>query len=179
MKSLAYWESSGNLGVGTRLLAGDLTSLPGLLELAIMLLKDHLLQSLQLVGRGDVSDRGMQTHRVVVRDEIRDTRAGLRDGTGTGRTDALAFETAMPAFQLAVGLGVVGAGADMCDPHETDELLEVPGDELGAIVGDDPWLDAGMLFQGFLQDDLDFRFFHGFPKLPVDASPGCSHRECW
>jgi len=51
----------------------------------------------------------------------------------------------------------------MGDPHEPDELLEVAGDELGTIVRDDPRPDARVLFQGFLQDDLDFLFLHGFP----------------
>ena len=106
-----------------------------------------------------------------VRDESRDPAAGLIQGTRTGRADALTFETAMPAFQFAVGLGIEGTGPDMGDPHEPDELLEVAGDELGTIVRDDSRLDARVLFQGFLQDDLDFLFFHGFPQLPVDDRP--------
>ena len=69
--------SSGNLGVRSCLLAGELPSLPGFLELAIAFLKDDMFQALQLVGGGDVSDRGMQSDRVVVRDKSRDPAPGL------------------------------------------------------------------------------------------------------
>ena len=43
----------------------------------------------------------------------------------------------MPAFDLAVGLGVIGRGFDVSHAGDADELLEVLGDELGAVVGDD------------------------------------------
>ena len=43
----------------------------------------------------------------------------------------------MPAFQLAVGLRVIGTGPDMGDPGQADELLEVAGDELRAVIADD------------------------------------------
>jgi hypothetical protein len=35
-----------------------------------------------------------------------------------------------------------------------DELLEVPGDEMAAVVGDDLGLDFRMLYQGAREDDL-------------------------
>jgi hypothetical protein len=71
------WESSGNVSVRSCLLSGDLPLLPGLLQLAIAFLKDDVFQALQCVGRGDVSDCGMQSDRVVVGGESRDSAPGL------------------------------------------------------------------------------------------------------
>src|SRR3984893_7457739 len=57
--------------------------------------------------------------------------------------DALAFEGLVPAFNLAVALGIVRRGSDMAHTGDADELLEVLGDELRSVVGDDAWLLAG------------------------------------
>ena len=161
-------QSSGNLCRGWAVLAGQLASQAGLLQLAITFLKDHLFESLKLVGRGDVTNRGMQSNGVVAVDVRGDSASGLINGTRAGRPNALAFQTAVPAFELAVGLGIVGTGPNMGHAHDADELLEVPGNELGTIIGDDPWPDTGVLLQGLLHDHLDLLFLHGFPQFPVD-----------
>jgi hypothetical protein len=44
-------------------------------------------------------------------------------------------------------------------PCDADEFLEVPGDELGAIVGDDAW-PRRMALPSALQDALDVRLGH-------------------
>ena len=41
--------------------------------------------------------------------------------------------------------------------QDPNELLEVLGDELRPVVGDDPWLRLRVQFLGPLQDDLDVR----------------------
>ena len=51
--------------------------------------------------------------------------------------DAFLFEAAVPAFQFAVRLGVVGTGSHVRDAGQPDELLEVAGDELRPVVADD------------------------------------------
>ena len=150
-------------------MTGDLASQSGLLQFAVTFLKDHLFKSLKLVGRGDVTDRGMQSNSVVAVDVHGDSASGFINGTRAGRPNALAFETAVPAFELAVGLGVVGTGPNMGHAHDADELLEVPGNELGTVIGDDSWPDTGVLLQGLLHDHLNLLFLHGFPQIPVDS----------
>jgi hypothetical protein len=44
----------------------------------------------------------------------------------------------MPALDRAVTLGVVRRRLHMRHPAQADELLEILGDELQAVVGDDP-----------------------------------------
>ena len=81
--------------------------------------------------------------------------------------DAIALEGFVPAFDLAVALGIIGRGSDMGHAGDADELLEVLGDELGAVVGDDAWRDAGEFFAGALDDGFARRFppfFRGFPS---------------
>jgi hypothetical protein len=53
-------------------------------------------------------------------------------------------------------------------PRDANEFLEVPGDELRSIVGNDPWVCFRMLLPSSLQNDFDFRFGHGFPQIPMD-----------
>ena len=52
----------------------------------------------------------------------------------------------MPAFDLAVGLRVIGRGSDVGHAGDADELLEVLGDELRAVVADDAWPGFRELF---------------------------------
>ena len=51
---------------------------------------------------------------------------------------------------------------------DADELLEVLGDELRAVVGDDAWRDAGVGFAGALDDGFHVGFLHFFADFPVD-----------
>ena len=52
--------------------------------------------------------------------------------------------------------------------HDADELLEVQGNELGTVIGDDSWPDTGVLLLGLLHEHLNLLFLHGFPQFPVD-----------
>ena len=53
--------------------------------------------------------------------------------------------------------------------HTTDsnELLEIPGNELRAVIGDDAWGHTGKLLPGSLYDDLHISLFHALTDLPV------------
>jgi len=138
--------SSGNLGVRSCLLAGELPSLPSLFPLAIAFLEDDLFQALQLVGGGDVSDRGMQPDRVVVRDKSCDSAPGFILNARAGRANALALKTAMPALQCAVGLGVVGTGPDTrrhCQDLCSEEYGSGGVSELENSVGEDLPFEEG------------------------------------
>lgn len=101
-------QSSGNLCRRRALLAGQLASQSGLLQFAVTFLKDHVFESLKLVGRGDVPDRGMEPDAVVAVDGRGDSTASLLAGTREVRPNALVSQTAVPAFELAVGLGETG-----------------------------------------------------------------------
>ena len=59
----------------------------------------------------------------------------------------------------------------MRDPSDTDELLEVPCDELRIIVADDPRLRVRMLLQRPLHDGLDVTLGHRFSDLPMHDEP--------
>ena len=74
----------------------------------------------------------------------------------------------MPAFDFAVGLRVVGRGFDVGHAGDADELLEVLGDELGAVVADDAWLGVGVSFAGALDDGFHVGFLHFLADFLVD-----------
>jgi hypothetical protein len=77
-------QSSGNLCRARTVLAGRLASQAGLLQFAITFLEDHLSESQKHVGRGDVTDRGMQSNGVVAVD----LRGATASGLGLVRTRA-------------------------------------------------------------------------------------------
>ena len=52
--------------------------------------------------------------------------------------------------------------------RDPNELLEVLGDELSPVVGDDPGPRLRMKFLGPFQDDLYVRLGHRLPQIPVD-----------
>ena len=55
--------------------------------------------------------------------------------------DPAGFERFVPAFNFAVGLGVVRGGFDLDQPWKANEVLEVLCSKLRAVVGDgsSPW----------------------------------------
>ena len=75
----------------------------------------------------------------------------------------------MPALDLPVALQVVRRGSGVRHAAQANELLEVPGNELRAVVGDDPRRDSGEAFPRSLDDLLDIGLRHGFADLPVDG----------
>jgi len=99
---------------------------------------------------------------------IGDDAAGVVERQGYLEADALALYGFMPAFDLAVGLRVVRRGFDVGHAGDADELLEVFGDELGAIIGDDAWLGVGVSFAGALDDGLHVGFLHFFADFVVN-----------
>src|SRR5205823_11595326 len=70
------------------------------------------------------------------------------------RPDALSLERFVPAFDLSDRLRIVGRGPDVCRARDPNELLEVFGDKLRSIVGDDPGPRLRVKVLGALQYDL-------------------------
>ena len=66
-------------------------------------------------------------------DVVGDEAAGLVAGEWYEGAEALALDGLVPAFDLAVGLRVLGRGLDVGHAGDADELLEVLGDELGPL----------------------------------------------
>src|ERR1700722_20180257 len=85
--------------------------------------------------------------------------------------NALSFQGLEPPLHLAVALGIIWRRADVSHTAYADKLLEVPGDELGAVVRDDPGPLAGKLLARPLEDRLHFGFGNGLADLPVDDKP--------
>jgi len=104
-------------------------------------------------------------------DVIGDEASGVVGGEGDIDTDAFGLDGFVPAFDFAVGLGIVRRGFDVGHAGDADEFFEVLGDELGAVVGDDAWCDTGMTLAGALEDDFDVGFLHFVADFPVDDEP--------
>jgi len=70
--------------------------------------EDGLVFAEKFVVGSDVADGRVQAHGVVVLDEPGDEAAGLIDIERGAGADAVGFERFVPAFDLTLGLGVVG-----------------------------------------------------------------------
>ncbi len=93
----------------------------------------------ELVLGSDVADGAVQANGVVTLDVIADDAAGIFQGQRRLAANAIALEGAVEAFDFAIALGIVRRGFDVSHAADADELLEVLGDELRAVVGDDAW----------------------------------------
>lgn len=71
----------------------------------------------------------MESDLVVVVYEAFDDGACFVGGCRLEAADRVAIESPVPAFDLAVGLGVVGGGSDVAHAGFPQENLEVAGDE--------------------------------------------------
>jgi hypothetical protein len=72
---------------------------------------------------------------------------------------------------MILALGVVGARPHVRHASDADELLELLGDELGAIVTDDPRSVVGIFFPRPLDHDLHVALGHRLAQLPMDDEP--------
>src|SRR5262249_48187590 len=119
----------------------------------------------------------MQPNRVVMLDKLAHDPSSVFQGQRRSRTNTLFLEDAMPAFDFAVALRVVRRGPRMRHTANADELLGVPGDELRAVVGDDPRRHAGELLACPLDDLFDIGLGHGLTQLPMDQESATTIQE--
>ena len=77
------------------------------LELSVALGPDAGFKARELVVGCDVANGAMQTPCVVVLDELADDAASIDEVLGLSEAQRLALHGAIPAFELAVGLGGV------------------------------------------------------------------------
>ena len=74
----------------------------------------------------------------------------------------------MPALDLAVRLRVIGRSPDVLHARNADELLEVLGDELRVVIGNDSRLNAGVPLFGLFQNDLNVGLGYCLPQIPIN-----------
>src|SRR6202040_457825 len=77
----------------------------------------------------------------------------------------------MPTLNLAVGLGIVRRGPHMSHARDANELLEILGQKLRPVVGDDARFCFPVALSGPLQNDLDLGFGHRLLQFPVHDLP--------
>ena len=110
----------------------------------------------------------VQADVVVMGDIFGHGPPGIVEGQGHFDADALALDGFVPAFDLAVGLRIIGRGFDVCHAGDADELLEVLGDELRAIVADDARPGVGVSLAGALENGFHVDFLHFLADFPVN-----------
>ena len=119
------------------LAAFSFTGLSGLEEFVVASGKDSLFFAGEFVRWGDVAYRRVKAHGVVVFNEASHEATGVLEVQGDPWADAIGFERLVPALDLPVALRVVGRGAHMGQTRDANELFEIAGHELRAVVGDD------------------------------------------
>src|SRR4051794_13033764 len=144
----------------SRLSRGRVFHLPGAApclgrgQLPLPLRPDRLLTTGQLVRGRDVADRAVEANRVVMSHELGNQAPSILQAQGGLDADALSFQGLEPPLHLPVALGIIWRCSDMSHSADADELLEVSGDELRAVVRDDPRPFAGVLLARPLDDRL-------------------------
>src|SRR5271166_2716400 len=143
-------------------------ALAGLGQLAIAGDEDLQVPTFEAVPGCDVTDGTVQADVVVIGDELGHDAAGLVEGQRHLDANAVAFHRFVPAFDLTVRLRVVAGGPDVGHAGAADVLLEVLGNELRSVVGDDARRDAGIGLAGALDDSFHVDFLHFLADFAVD-----------
>jgi len=112
--------SDSGLTLGVLSLSHLLALFPCLGEFLIALQEDVAVAAVELGFGGDVFDGAVKADIVVIGDEIGDEAFGIVEGERHHGADALAFESLVPTFDLAVALGIIRRGADV--GHAGDDV---------------------------------------------------------
>ena len=73
----------------------------------------------------------------------------------------------MPSLKLSIALGIVRRGPHVAHPAEAYKRLEIPGNKLWTIIGDNPGMHPRALFSSSLNDNLHVSLFHTLTDLTV------------
>ena len=149
------------------LLATNLPLFSRLLQLPIPLGMDLLLTPGEHVLRSDVADGAVQADVVVMLDVALHKTPRIVQRQWRSGPNALSFERFVPTLDFSVRLGIIGRCSDVGHARDPNELLEVFGNELRPVVGDDPGLRLRVKFLTALQNDLDVPLGHRLPQIPV------------
>ena len=137
------WGRTGNVrtvapNVSRSLLSANLPLFSRHLQLPIPLGVDLPLTPGEHVLRGDVANRAVQANIVVMLDVALHQTPRIVQRQWRSRPDALSLERFVPTFDFSVRLGILRRGSDVRHARDPNELLEVFGNELRPVVGDDP-----------------------------------------
>ena len=154
--------------MGVVLVAFSFTGFSGLEDFLVASGKDGLFFTGKFVSWGDVADRRVKAHGVVVFDEAGNQATGVLEVQGDPWADAITLKGFVPALDFSVALGVVGRGAHMGQTGDADKLFEIAGNELRTVIGDDSRFGVGIFFQAALEDDFDVGLSHCLAQFPVD-----------
>ena len=128
-----------------------------LFQLAVALVPDHLVKARHPIHWRHVPDCAVQPCGVVMLDVAHDQLAGVVERQRNLGPDALCLDRTVPALDLPIRLRIIWRSLHVRHSRQPNELLEVPGDELRPIVGNDPGPFLGVFLQGALDDGLDVR----------------------
>src|ERR1035441_1407408 len=119
------------------------------------------------VRRRDEADGAVQPYGIVVVHVLLNQAPRVLQRQRRSGPNALRFERFVPAFNFSVRLRIVGRRPDVGHARDTDEFFEVPRDELGTVVGDDPRPRLGVFLLGSLEYDFDVRLRHRLTQIQI------------
>ena len=95
------------------------------------------------------------------------------------RADALCFDRPVEPLELTIGLWVVWGGPNVTHTGDSDELFEVPGNELRPVVADNPWSSVRESLSRPLNHKFHIPLRHRLPNVPVNdvAAASIEHRH--
>jgi hypothetical protein len=160
-----------------KLLPLDSPLFPSGFKFLVPFFENIFVPAVQFVRRGDVADGAVEPNGVVSRDILCHKSPGIVKRKRRLRANAFSFERLVKTFQFAVRLRIIGRCSYMGHPGQSDEFLEVLGNELWSVVRDDPGPCFRILLLGPLDDDFYVRFQHPLPDLPVDDEAAASVKK--
>ena len=101
-------------------------------------------------------------------DEPFNHSSGIVKGKRDTGANTFPLDGCVEPFQFAVGLGIIRRCPHMRHTRDADEFLEILGNKLWAVIGNDPWSGFRKALFGALKDDLHIHFRHLFPDLPMN-----------
>src|ERR1700722_3311214 len=149
------------------LLAPILPLFPRRFQPPISLGLNLLLMPSEHVLWREIADGAVQTHVVVMVYVTLNQTPRIFQRQRRSGTNALPFEGFVPTLDFAVRLRVIRRSPDVRHTRNADELLEVLGDELGPVVGNDPRFNSGVPLFGPFQNDLNVGLCHRPPQIPM------------
>lgn len=109
----------------------------------------------------------MQPGRVVMLDKFLHNPPGILQIQGAMGTDSFLFNCFVPPFYFSITLGIERRCSHMRHSADPYEFLEILGNKLRPVVGNDPGPRIRVFSLGPFQYDLDPRFRHTLPDFPM------------
>ena len=143
------------------------SNLPRQRKLSVEFVEGLPVSAFETILRCEIDNRTVQALRVVEMDVLLDLLVGLILAQRNLGSYAFLLDRLVVALQFSVALGIKGGSSNMGHALLANELLEVLGDELRTVVGDDPWLGLREPLAGPLHDDLHIAYMLLLSKFAV------------